>query len=251
MMRIREKQNDDSDLLSYYSVGSSMSRTTARALSDPRESLQKAKRALYRESIVNAAERAFSRAGYDSTKVQEIAKQAGISLATFYAVFPKKWDVYRAVQGDRLAALMQTVAKSIVHARDPFERLRCGIEGYLRFHMANPDFLRLQLRESIPWGTTDEQRTPEQTRAWEAGLQMMIAAFSEGMQQGLFVQDDPELCARTATAMSQVRLVLWIDRDMLEHADTVARAAMLQLARTFGRPEKVPQLCASLDENLD
>jgi hypothetical protein len=146
---------------------------------------------------------------------------------------------------------MQAVAGSIAYARGPFERLRCGIEGYLRFHMAHPDFLRVQLRESIPWGTTDELRTPEQTRAWEAGLQMMIVAFTEGMQQGLFVEEDPELCARTATAMSQVRLVLWIDRDMVEDADTVARAAMLQLIRTFARPSKVEELCASADRTLE
>jgi AcrR family transcriptional regulator len=224
-----------------------MSRTTAAALSNPRQKLQDAKRALYRASIVNAAERAFAAGGYDSTKVQAIAKQAGVSLATFYAVFPKKWDVFRALQQDRLGTLMRTVTTSIVHARDPFERLRCGIEGYLRFHMANPDFLRVQLREGIPWGTTDELRTPEQTRAWEAGRKMMIAAFEEGMRRGLFVEDDPELCARTATAMSQVRLVLWIDREMKEHADDVTRSAMLQLVRTFARPEKVTELCASLD----
>jgi AcrR family transcriptional regulator len=227
-----------------------MSRTSAAALPNPREKLQNAKRALYRESIVNAAERAFARGGYDSTKVQAIAKQAGVSLATLYAVFPKKWDVFRALQQDRLGALMQTVAASIVRARNPFERLRCGIEGYLRFHMANPEFLRVQLREGIPWGTTDELRTPEQTRAWEAGLQMMIAAFEEGMAQGLFVQDDPELCARTATAMSQVRLVLWIDRDMKEHADAVARGAMLQLVRTFAHPTKVSELCAALERDV-
>jgi hypothetical protein len=80
---------------------------------------------------------------------------------------------------------------------------------------------------------------------------MMIVAFTEGMQQGLFVEEDPELCARTATAMSQVRLVLWIDRDMVEDADTVARAAMLQLIRTFARPSKVEELCASADQTLE
>jgi AcrR family transcriptional regulator len=214
-----------------------MSRTAERAAADPRQKLLEAKR----------TERAFAEGGYDSAKVQTIAKKAGVSLATFYAVFPKKWDVFRALQRDRLGELMRTVATTVAAARNPFERLRCGIEGYLRFHMANPDFLRVQLREGIPWGTTDELRTPEQTRAWEAGRQMMISAFAEGMQQGVFVQDDPELCARTATAMSQVRLVLWIDRNMRERADDVTRSAVLQLVRTFARPEKVPELCASLE----
>lgn len=219
-----------------------MSSDAAHHPADPRQRLKQARRALYREAIVDAAERVFAEHGYDSAKVQAIAKQAGVSLATFYSVFPKKWDVFRAVQADRLQALMQEVGAQVLGARDAFGRVRAGLEGYLRFHMRHPEFLRLQLRERVPWGTTDELRTPEQTRAWEAGLQMMIAALAEGMEQGVFRRDDPELCARTATAMSQVRLALWEGRGMKESADEVAREAMLQLVRTFGAPGEVQML---------
>jgi hypothetical protein len=102
--------------------------------------------------------------------------------------------------------------------------------------------LRVQLREQVPWGTLDELHTPEQTRAWEAGLKLLTAAFSEAMSAGLFAEDDAEACARTATAMSQVRLVLWIDRGMRETPDQVVRAAMLQLVRTFANPEALVEL---------
>lgn len=209
---------------------------------DARQRLKEARRALYRESIVDAAERVFAEHGYEAAKVQTIAKQAGVSLATFYAIFPKKWDAFRAVQADRLAELMQQVGARVLGAADAFERVCAGLEGYLRFHMEHPDFLRVQLREQVPWGTTDELRTPEQTRAWELGLEMMIAALREGMRQGMFREDDPELCARTATAMSQVRLALWADRGMREPPDVVAREAMLLLVRTFATPERMAML---------
>ena len=142
---------------------------------------------------------------------------------------------------------MQQVGLQVLAAKDPFERLRGGIEGYLRFHMDHPDYLRGQLRERVPWGTTDELRTPEQTQAWEAGRVMMMGAFESGMNEGWFVRDDPELCARTATAMSQVRLSLWIDREMDQSVDDVAQAAMLQLVRTFAQPEHLQRLCDRLD----
>ena len=74
----------------------------------------------------------------------------------------------------------------------------------------------------------------------------MMTAFEAGMEEGWFVRDDPELCARTATAMSQVRLSLWIDREMDQSVDEVAEAAMLQLLRTFARPEKLAELTARL-----
>ena len=219
-----------------------MSSDAPHSIDDPRQRLKDARRALYREAIVDAAERIFAEHGYDAAKVQAIAKEAGVSLATFYAVFPKKWELFRTVQSDRLQALMQEVGAAVLDASDAFGRVRAGLEGYLRYHMAHPEFLRLQLRERVPWGTTDELRTPEQTRAWEAGLQMLIAAMREGMEQGVFRRDDPELCARTATAMSQVRLALWEGRGMKESADEVAREAMLQMVRTFGAPACVEAL---------
>src|SRR5688572_16902499 len=137
-----------------------MSSHPAPALPDPRRRLVEARRALYRDAILDAAERVFADHGYDAAKVQTIAKAAGVSLQTFYATFPKKWDVYRALQSDRLSVLMQDVGSAVLAASDAFARLRAGLEGYLRFHMAHPDFLRMQLRERVPWGTTDELRTP-------------------------------------------------------------------------------------------
>jgi len=222
-----------------------------------RARLADARRELYRQAIVEAAETEFAARGYDDTHVQTIAKQAGVSLATFYGAFGGKWEVFRAVQQDRLAALMQQVGTFVLAARDPFERLRAGLEGYLRFHIEHPSFLQMQLRERVPWGTTDELRTPEQTRAWETGLQMLTATFREAMSTGLMVDDDPELCARMATAMSQVRLVRWMDRAGTDDADaddadadSVVRAAMLQFVRTFARPERVAELTARLRGQL-
>lgn len=214
----------------------------------PRQKLADARRALYRTTIVDAAERVFAEHGYESAKVAVIAKAAGVSLATLYSTFPKKSDVYRALQEDRLGTLMQTVGTAVLAATDPFERLRAGIEGYLAFHMAHPDYLRGQLRERVPWGTTDELRTPEQTRAWEAGLAMMTAAFSEGIAAGLFVDEDPQLCARMATAMSQVRLALWIDATHKRDPKAVTRAALEQFVRTFADPSHVVALIARLDD---
>ena len=130
---------------------------------------------------------------------------------------------------------MRRVGADVLAATTPLERLRKGIEGYLRFHMEHPLFLKVQLQERVPWGTTDEQRTPEQTRAWTAGLQMMKASFADGMKDGTFVEDDPELCARTVTAMSQVRLATWIGRGQQETPDEVAQAALQQIERAFVR----------------
>ncbi|MBK6915793.1 MAG: TetR/AcrR family transcriptional regulator [Deltaproteobacteria bacterium] len=223
-----------------------MSSSARNEASDGRARMLQARRELYRSALVEAAEVEFAAAGYDGVKVQSIARRAGVSLATFYAAFPGKWEVFRAVQEDRLAILMREVGTAVMAARTSFDRLRLGIEGYLRFHIEHPNFLKMQLREHVPWGTTDELRTPEQTRAWEAGLQMLIAGFRSGMAEGLLEPDDPELCARTATAMSQVRLVRWIDRGMADDVESVVGAAMRQFVRTFVRLERQADVLVGL-----
>lgn len=224
-----------------------MSSTVQDESSNPRERLIQARRALVRGSIVGAALREFADFGYENAKVNDIAKRAGVSLAAFYAAFPSKWEVFRALHSEMLDALLREVGERVIAAHDAFDRLRFGLEGYLRFHIQHPDFLRVQLRERVPWGTTDELRTPEQTRAWETGLVMLTAAFRQAMDDGLLVEDDAELCARTATAMGQVRLAVWISNHMRESADAVADSANRQIVRTFARPERVIELLVRLD----
>lgn len=208
------------------------------------------RRAGYRAAILAAAESAFAERGYDATKVQDLAREAGVSLTTLYGVFPGKWEIFCAVQELRLGELLRTVLEAGPIPSDPLARLCFGIERYLRFHMDHPNFLRLELREGVPWGTTDELRTPPQTRAWKTGLAMMTQAFRDGMASGLFEEDDPEICARTTTAMSQVRLALWHRAGGVPEPDVVVHRTLGQLVRTFVRGDQVGAKLAWLAERL-
>ncbi len=212
--------------------------------------LAAARRELYRAAILDAAEEVFAREGYDAARVQDLAREADLSLTTLYGVFPGKWEIFCAVQERRLGELMAQTLGAGELPKDPFARLRLGLESYLRFHMAHPTFLRLELREQVPWGTTDELRTPIQTRTWRAGLSLMTQAFQAGMDQGLFVPDDPELCARTATAMSQVRLALWARAEPRAEPDRVVAEALAQLVRAFATEARAGELLAALAADL-
>jgi len=44
------------------------------------QSLKDRKRELYREAVLDAAERVFGEEGYEATKVQRIAAESGVSL---------------------------------------------------------------------------------------------------------------------------------------------------------------------------
>src|SRR5438105_4115295 len=59
--------------------------------------LRDAKDALYREHIVEVAERTFAEQGFVATRMQDIAAAAGVSLAKLYQFYPGKDELYRGV----------------------------------------------------------------------------------------------------------------------------------------------------------
>src|SRR5689334_4936808 len=73
----------------------------------PARGLRDARDAMYRAHIVETAERVFSEKGFESTKMQDVAAAAAISLATLYGAFPSKAELYQAIvatRGDELLA---------------------------------------------------------------------------------------------------------------------------------------------------
>jgi AcrR family transcriptional regulator len=222
-----------------------MSRTTT-AEKDPRDRLREARQALYREHILDAAEVVFAELGYEEAKVQTVAQSARVSLTTLYGVFPTKWDLYRAVHARRISALL---GHALSRGRadgptDPVALLLMGIASYIEFHVAHPEYLKMHLREGNTWSQPSTLRCPEQLDAWQFGLRMMSATFKAGIEQGLFVEDSPEVMARTAIAMHQVRLADWVERGMREDAERLVRLVRAQFIRTFCAPEHVPALLA-------
>lgn len=209
-----------------------------------RDRLKDARRELYRGAVLDAAERIFAESGYEATKVADIASAAGISLATFYTVFKKKWDVYRSVHARRLEELMTTVDVSNMD-RDVLGTMMGGIQAHLTFHMKYPYYLRMHLRERNAWTTDEGLRSPEQTEAWKAGLALMVSGFETGMAEGIFEHDDAELMARTLLGMHQVRLALWVERGQTETPEQLSRAALRQLIRSFCPPRRVEELTAA------
>lgn len=61
------------------------------------EPVKRMKRAERREQILDAATRAFARAGFASTGLDDVAAEAGITRVLLYRHFESKADMYRAV----------------------------------------------------------------------------------------------------------------------------------------------------------
>ena len=200
---------------------------------DPRSRLKDAQRALVLEAILDGAESAFASDGYDNAKVQDIAAEAGVSLAKLYTTFPGKWDLYRAVHKRRLDVLMSDITQALRDAGDiaPLDQLLLAHGLHTRFHMEHVQYLRMHLQDRIVWSSSEGLRCEEQQVAWEAGLRMMIRSLKRGRKEGSIVDEDPELLARSALALQQVQLALWVDQGMKHDVQKVVGTLQRQLLR--------------------
>ena len=211
--------------------------STTAALPKAQESLRDRKRELYRETILDAAEWVFGEEGYEATKVQRIASEAGVSLTTLYSVLESKWEIYRAVHRRRLSEVMSLTQGVLAKDMSSLDTLIAGTRMQLAFFMARRHFTKMQLKEVTAWSTIELLRSPEQVEALGAGLDLFGGVLRQCIKDGFLVDDDPELMARMIIASQQVRLAMWMDRGCQEEPERVADAALRHLLRSYCKAE--------------
>ena len=207
--------------------------STTAAFAKAQESLRDRKRELYREAILDAAERVFGQEGYEATKVQRIAAEAGVSLTTLYSVLQSKWEIYRAVHRRRLSEVMSLTQGVLQKDMSSLDTLIAGTRMQLAFFMERRDFTKMQLKEVTAWSTIELLRSPEQVEALGVGLDLFAGLLRQCIKDGFLIDDDPELMARMMIAAQQVRLAMWMDRGCEENPERVADAALHHLLRSY------------------
>ena len=202
------------------------------------QKVREAKQALYRELVLEAAERVFAAKGYDDAKMEEIARESGLSLGTLYSVFSGKAEVHRAVHEAADAELLRRGLEGARGVEDPLEALLGGIRGYTGYFLDHPDFLRMNLQGGITWGTEEAgAHSRERTEAWKRGVEMLAFAVGRCIDAGVFPPGDPHLLARMMTAMQQVQLAHWLETGMQEPPHEVVERITGDVRRMFAKPQ--------------
>jgi AcrR family transcriptional regulator len=189
--------------------------------------------------VLDAAERVFGEEGYEATKVQRIASEAGVSLTTLYSVLESKWEIYRAVHRRRLNEVMRLTGGVLGRELSSLDTLIAGTRMQLDFFMTRRDFTKMQLKEVTAWSTIELLRSPEQVEALGAGLKLFGELLRQCIEDGFLVDDDPELMARMIIASQQVRLAMWMDRGCKEDPRRVSDAALRHLLRSYCKADRL------------
>ena len=105
-----------------------------------------------KEAIFKAAEAAFSQKGLYGTRVDEIARAAGINKRMIYEYFGCKVDLYREVLGVAYSRIA-SAGRAVVEEDDPYqEAVGKVVRFYFNYLTDNPAYVNLILWENLNKG---------------------------------------------------------------------------------------------------
>jgi AcrR family transcriptional regulator len=203
-----------------------------------KQAVKRARADLHRQHLVDAAERVFAAQGYERTRMQDVAAEAGLALATVYSVVPGKEELYAEVHATRGRGLLQAAMAGTVGASSAFDALLAGVRAYAEYLLAHPDYLRLHLLESQPWALAPRFTTTEQSTLWREGLELTIEVFRAAIAEGSVVDENPALMARLMIAAHQVFLGEWVDQGMKEPPESLISRMQSHIERAFAKKKR-------------
>lgn len=180
-------------------------------------------RAERREQILRAATRAFGRAGFSATSLDNVAAEAGITRVILYRHFESKADMYRAVLDRSCARLADTVGTGD-YGED-------SVAALVRAAAADPDAFRLLFRHAA--------REPEFRDRADA----LASASAEVARRDLARQIPAgpwlDWAARLVPTVALEAVIAWLDvgqPDPGQAADRIGRAvqAAIKAAQPLG-----------------
>lgn len=196
--------------------------------------LEAARARMYHDLVFERAERLFAERGFDETPIQDVAADAGISLKTLYAAFPAKNDIYAEILAVRGAAFVEATTSGAAVEGTGLERMRASLAAIVDFLVEHDSFRRILLQEGRAWGL--DPRTPSERGAWLAGIEQAAQLVRQGIGEGIFHDEDPELLAVTMLSVIQVQLSMLLERAGEEpDPESIADQIFVSLRRMLCR----------------
>ena len=195
--------------------------------------VREARRDVHRQHLVDAAERVFAERGYEGTRMQDVAAEAGLALATVYSLVDSKEALYAEVHRVRGRALLAAAASAAGGRGSAWATLLGAVRAYAEFLVERPNYLRLHLQESQPWALRPRFTSHEQSSLWKQGLDLTVATFEAAIAEGSIIAESPMLLARLMIADHQVFLGEWVDQGMKEPPSSLVTRMLAHLERAF------------------
>lgn len=173
-----------------------------------------------RRVILDAAVRVFATKGYHTSRVGDIAEEAGIAHGLLYHYFGSKEEVLQTVFRENWSQLVEALTRVEASEEPPIQQLGAIAKVLLRSWRDQPDLVRVMVREVARSPQLQEQ--VDEIRAVFLVIQRVI---ERGQADGSF---RPELDARLASWIFygglEELLTGWVLGQLPDGDEEVARA---------------------------
>lgn len=157
-------------------------------------SLRDEARALFRASVLDAAEAEFAAHGFEAARMQDVARRARVAVGTVYNHFANKDELLRAVLAARGADALAAFAPRAEDGASFEERF---IARFTRLHAyfgAHIPFFEVASRHGVLGGEEPAACPPA---AFEMGMATAVEQLMrDGIAEGALRADDPARLAR-------------------------------------------------------
>jgi AcrR family transcriptional regulator len=183
-----------------------------------------------RRVILDAAVRVFASKGYHTSRVGDIAEEAGIAHGLLYHYFSSKEQVLETVFRENWSDLLDAFARIEASDAPPLEQLGAIAKTLLRAWRDQPDLVRVLVREVA--------RSPQlqgQVDEIGAGFRAIQRVIERGQADGSFRADlDPRLASWIFYGGLEEILTGWVLAQLPDGDEEVARAERTVLALLSG-----------------
>lgn len=142
------------------------------------------------DRIFTAARAVFAENGYSGTRMDAIAKRAGVNKATLYYQIGDKDTLYANVIHQVLGNVASGFAKAVAEVDTPEEKLKVYINGLVAAVDKNPEIPPIMMRELAGGGTHLPRMVIEDM---VAVISILFGILDQGKKKGVFVDVAPFL----------------------------------------------------------
>jgi AcrR family transcriptional regulator len=152
-----------------------------------------------RQEILAAASELFVEEGYENVSMRRIADKIEYSPTTIYLHFKDKAELLEQVCTDTFSRLHLVLNKITEQPGDPIDRLKRGMQAYIRFGLDNPHHYRATFMMPLP----EEVGQKKLSRPDSPGMQafdFMRRCVYDCIAAGKFREKDAELLSQALWA---------------------------------------------------
>jgi AcrR family transcriptional regulator len=167
------------------------------------------------DSVLDAAVELFSETSYEDAPVEAIARRAGVSVATVYALFDSKRDIYKATIARAHDRFFTEIRASVAETRGPLEQLRAIIRYHLESFSGNARSFRAFARSANVAGMELKNEVErEATTGKREFFEMVVDICARGIDEGVFRRGlPPTELALAVTSVPHSVLTYWLDKQ--------------------------------------